>query len=127
MTDEPDPRVGPYQAIVAWWKEMTGDGEEARDMAGQILDALAEFSIVAEGQARIDGEVVTLPDEHVIEIKGDGSWAIEHPIRCRVGGRSLHDCPDHIAFARGLELHWDTPPPGRYTLVRDDDGELDLR
>jgi hypothetical protein len=31
--------------------------------------------------------------DHVLQVKGDGTWALEHPLRCRTGGQVLADCP----------------------------------
>jgi hypothetical protein len=40
---------------------------------------------------------VFLTNDHIVEMKGEEGWSLEHPARCREGGASLHDCPVHKA------------------------------
>lgn len=60
---------------------------------------------------------------HVLDLDEDG-WALEHPIDCRLEGRSLHDCLTHFAVLAQMQ---DGPPDqfGRFavTLQMDEDGE----
>jgi hypothetical protein len=52
--------------------------------------------------------------EHIIQLSERG-WTLEHPLNCRVGGRSLLDCPFNQAAERST-WNSDAPPavPMRY-------------
>lgn len=58
--------------------------------------------------------------EHVLEIREDG-WGLEHPRRCREGGKSLLDCPVYKAATHSLVV---PSVPGRYRVrVADDEAK----
>lgn len=74
----------------------------------------------AEGQpcSALD---VYLTNDHVVEMKGEEGWALEHPARCREGGQSLLECPVHKAT-------WSIVPAphvtGRFRVKVKDNGVL---
>lgn len=70
------------------------------------FDAPWEVTIGADEYTRlkaIEGKYQTLTlgmvEGHVAEFRADG-WTIQHPLTCRLSGKSLFECP----FNRSLEL-----------------------
>jgi hypothetical protein len=52
---------------------------------------------------------------HVLDL-GYSGWGLEHPIDCRLEGRSLHDCPGHVVVSAQMQ---DGPPheEGRFAVT----------
>lgn len=67
-------------------------------------------------------KVLELDHRHVLELRNDGSWSIEHPVTCRLDDRSLIDCAVHANVVAAMS-HATEPitGPGRFYLTLDYD------
>jgi hypothetical protein len=45
---------------------------------------------------------VAYESRHVMDLGRDG-WGLEHPIDCRLEGRSLHDCHVHVVVSAQMQ------------------------
>ncbi len=95
-----------------------GTGFIEHETPERIAEALlAEM----EGTAVQGGDLIDLCPDHVLEVRED-SWALEHPLPCRLDQMRLLDCDIHVHCT--LHLEGPPAPVGRYRVeLADDEGD----
>jgi hypothetical protein len=103
--------VTPYEEAVRVLRRAANTEE----LMAPTEELMAAFRQVGELlQASLDA-----PGQHIVQLGGGGGaggvWMLQHPLQCRVGGRSLFDCPFNQAAERSTWKR-DAPPavPTRY-------------
>lgn len=88
----------------------------------KITEALACADAMEAWREANPDQAKVAPDwlgAHLLEVRRDGGWGLQHPLRCRMEYGSLLDCPVYVAV--GV-----SPPvaPGLHIAGLDDDGYL---